>query len=109
MARTRTKLGPGLGIEVIIGTYTCWKTFEANCLTANNIFIGFVTNGEWNSIRMKGNTRPLSVLQIRAEVRKKYATIGVKKLEGMLTPKCKLGHKCFSICFRLYFYDFSLC
>lgn len=49
--------------------------------------LGFVTNGEWNSLRTKGNTRPLSVHEIRAGVRKKYAKLGLKKLQGMLTRK----------------------
>lgn len=51
--------------------------------------LGFTTNGEWNSLRTKGNTRPLSVLQIRSDVRAKYAKLKAKKLIRMLSPKCK--------------------
>ena len=52
------------------------------------LFLGFVTDGEWNSLRTKGNTRPLSVLQIRADVRTKYSHMSLKKMTGMLTPLC---------------------
>ena len=38
-------------------------------------YVGQCTNGEWNSLRCKGNTRPLSVLQIRADSRRKYANM----------------------------------
>ncbi|XP_065893229.1 uncharacterized protein [Dysidea avara] len=47
---------------------------------------GFVTDGEWNSLRTKGNTRPLSVLQIRADVRAKYSRMGFKTMSGMIMP-----------------------
>ena len=36
------------------------------------IFLVFVTDGEWNSLRTKGNTRQLLLLQICANVRMKY-------------------------------------
>lgn len=49
-----------------------------------NAFTGFVTNGEWNSNRTKGNTRPLSVLQIRSDVRSKYGRMSEKRMSGML-------------------------
>ena len=63
-----------------------------------NLFIelGFVSNGEFNFLRTKGYTRPLSVLQIRSNVRKKYSQIGFRALLSMLTPKCKMI-LCFSI------------
>lgn len=48
--------------------------------------IGLTTNLEWNSLRMKGRTRPLSVLQIRADARAKYSRMSAKKMKGMLTP-----------------------
>ncbi len=43
--------------------------------TITIIIIGFVSNGEFNYLRTKGYTRPLSVLQIRSIVRKKYSKI----------------------------------
>ena len=48
---------------------------------------GFVSDGEFNYLRMKGYTRPLSVLQVRSDVRKKYSKLSSKKLLAMLTPK----------------------
>ncbi len=50
------------------------------------LYVGFVSNGEFNSMRVKGNTRPLSVLQIKANARKKYSSIAVSTMVDMLTP-----------------------
>ena len=33
----------------------------------------FVTNGEFNGLRMRGNSRPLYVLQVRSDARSKIA------------------------------------
>ena len=52
--------------------------------------LGFVSDGEFNYLRMKGYTRPLSVLQIRADVRRKYSRLSPKKLLAMLTPNSKI-------------------
>jgi len=49
--------------------------------------LGFVSDGEFNYLRLKGYTRPLSVLQIRSDVRRKYSKLSSKKLSAMLTPK----------------------
>ena len=43
-----------------------------------------------NSLRNKGNTRPLSILQVCSEVRAKYAHMKLVRLAGMLIPFCKL-------------------
>ena len=51
------------------------------------IIIGFVSNGEYKSMRVKGNTRPLSVLQIKANARKKYSSAAHSTMVDMLTPK----------------------
>lgn len=50
-------------------------------------FLGFVSNREYNSMRVKGYTRPLSVLQIRSEARKKYSSMGFKSMLKMVTPQ----------------------
>ena len=47
---------------------------------------GFVSDGEFNYLRSKGYTRPLSVLHIRSTVRKKYSQLGLQTLSSMLTP-----------------------
>lgn len=46
-----------------------------------------VTNGEHNGLRMRGNTRPLHILQVRANARAKISKTSVKMLMAMLTPK----------------------
>ena len=62
-----------------------------NMMTESTLLsLGFVSNGEFNYMRSKGYTRPLSVLQIRTNVRTKYNKIRQKTLLAMLTPKCKL-------------------
>jgi len=48
---------------------------------------GFTTDGEWNSLRTKGNTRPLSIFQIRADARAKFARTGITKMINMITLK----------------------
>ena len=48
-----------------------------------------MSDGEFNYLRMKGYTRPLSVLQIQADGRRKYSRLSSKKLLAMLTPKSK--------------------
>lgn len=52
---------------------------------------GMVTNGEHNGLRIKGNTRPLHVFQVRAEVRAKVARTSVKPLLAMLNPRGEQG------------------
>lgn len=45
-----------------------------------NSVSGFVSNGEYNTMRVQGYTRPLSVLQIRSEAKKKYAKMSFKSM-----------------------------
>ena len=47
---------------------------------------GMVTNGEHNGLRMRGNTWPLHVLQLRAEAKAKSSKTSVKSLLAMLSP-----------------------
>lgn len=58
------------------------------------VCVGFVSNGEYNSMKSHGYTRPLSVLQIRADARKKYSSMGKKTMMDMLTPKRKIKLHC---------------
>ena len=53
----------------------------------NYIHVGFASNGEYNSMRNRGYTRPLSVLQIRSTTRAKYSRLSKKAMLEMLTPK----------------------
>lgn len=57
-----------------------------------NMFLfhaGFTSNGEYNSMRSRGYTRPLSVLQIKANVRTKYSRLSKQTMLNMLTPQSK--------------------
>ncbi len=56
--------------------------------------IGFSSNGEFNSMRATGYTRPLSVLSIRSTVRAKYGRLSEKTMLAMLTPKGKYCSHC---------------
>ena len=61
-----------------------------------------MTNGEWNTLRSKGNTRPLSIFELRSNARNKYNRKSIKVMLGMLTPK---GYtiQC------MYMYECTLC
>lgn len=61
-----------------------WKGSDLNVLFI--IHVGFVSNGEYNSFRAMGYTRPLSVLKIRSMARNKYSKMSVSKMESMLLP-----------------------
>ena len=76
----------------------CLLFIDYTCII---ILLGFTTDGEWNSLRTKGNTRPLSVFQIRANVRAKYSHISLKKLLRMITFSRISYFKAFCV-FHLY-------
>ena len=50
------------------------------CICYTIYFPGFTTDGEFNSLRTKGNTRPLSVFQIRADARAKCSRVSLNKM-----------------------------
>ena len=54
------------------------------------IAVGFTTDGEWNSLRTKGYSRPLSVFQIRSDARSKFSRMSLKRMIAMITPQCML-------------------
>ena len=37
------------------------------------VAVGFTTDGDWNSLHIKGYSRPLSIFQICADVRYKFS------------------------------------
>lgn len=59
-----------------------------------------MTNGEFNKLRSQGYKRPISVIQIKANVRKKYSNKGETALLAMLTPMSMFV--CFSICMHVH-------
>ena len=50
------------------------------------IHVDSVSNGEFNSLRAKGYTRPISIFAIRSQIRNKYARMSHKAMASMLTP-----------------------
>ena len=48
--------------------------------------IGFVSNGEYNVFRLKGYTRPVSVLKVRSSARSKFSSIAISTMEKMFDP-----------------------
>lgn len=86
---------------MIVYTCTCSCTYDTVCmhkasLCVHNEYIitcsfhkGFTSNGEFNTLRCQGITRPLSVLKLRANVRVKYGTMRQEKMRAMLSPKRK--------------------
>lgn len=56
-------------------------------------YIGPVSNGEFNTLRARGYSRPVSILQVRADVRAKYAKIKHGVLKSMLSPLRKCVNK----------------
>ncbi len=55
---------------------------------------GVVTDGEWNTLISNGCTRPLSIFEIRSDVRNKYSRTSIGTLTNMLTPKGMQGLTC---------------
>ena len=58
-----------------------------NVITQSCTSVGFTANGEFNVLRSKGYSRPLSILRIKADSRAKYAKMGVKKMIAMILPE----------------------
>lgn len=50
------------------------------------LVIGLTTDGEFNSLRWHGRTRPLTILQLRTESRAQYQNKSYKTMIEMLTP-----------------------
>ena len=79
---------------VTIGMAVAGKCTKAHLysmkIMSSHYFIslaGFVSDGEFNYMRSKGYTRPLSILQIRTDVRNKFSKTKQDVLLCMLTPK----------------------
>lgn len=53
---------------------------------------GLVTDGEFNTFRARGSTRPVSIFAIRSDARAKYSRLGKKTMLSMITPKCMRIH-----------------
>ena len=67
---------------------------------------GFVSDGEFNFLRAKGYTCPLSVFQVRSNVRNLYSRMSSRKMLGMITPKGNPHrHTYFTFCIVLHICD----
>ena len=51
------------------------------------LFVGFISNREFNFLRLKGNMCPLSILQVHNNVHNIYSRMGLQKMLAMITPK----------------------
>ena len=63
----------------------CECAGACTCMQFNAV--GFCSNGEYNSLRNQGYTRPLSILRIRSDIRSRYARMSKQAMLAMLTPK----------------------
>ena len=57
-----------------------------------------MSNGEYNNFRVKGYTRPLSVIQLMLNARRKYSQMGVKNMRAMLIPQGEHSSVCTCSC-----------
>lgn len=48
---------------------------------------GFVTDGEFNSLRTKGSQRPVSIIQLIMDAKKEANSISFRRIERYLRPK----------------------
>ncbi|CAH3133762.1 unnamed protein product [Porites lobata] len=53
------------------------------------VVVGFVTDGEFNSLRTKGSQRPVSVIQLMADAKSKAKSIPASRIARYLTPNQK--------------------
>ena len=49
------------------------------------IVVGFVTDGEWNSMRTQGSHRPVSVIQLMMDAKKKANKVHINEIRQFLT------------------------
>ena len=82
---------------------TCTHSLYSDSPLYIYMYVGITTNGEFNSLRWKGNTRPLTVLQLKREARAKYQNKGLKSLLDMITP---IG-MCISITRHIHLFQHS--
>ena len=68
-------------------THTSWHCMRA-CMVCYKIgCLGFVTDGEFGSLRQYGRTRPLTIFQIRNTIKNKYLKKKSKALLDHITSE----------------------
>ena len=68
---------------------TVYKNFVEStefCLYNFFHFVGFVTDGEFNSMRTKGSSRPISIIQLIMDSKAEARHINVHIIRKYLTP-----------------------
>ena len=70
-------------------SYVCFfKLLYTVYLLIYNLYlsIGFVTDGEFNSLRTQGSKRPVSVIQLIMDAKNEARAIPSKEIEKFFTP-----------------------
>ena len=74
------------------------------------LFPGFVSDGEFNSLRTQGSEQPVSVIQIMMDVKNKARALSAKQIEKFFLP-VERGIYIYTLFFVLYvtvYFIFSL-
>ena len=62
---------------------------KASMISIGMVPVGFIIDGEWNTIRTMGTDRPISVIQLLMDARKEATLMHVSEIEKCLTiNKC---------------------
>ena len=69
--------------------YVCYACiyFVLHIYSKNLYSVDFVSNGEFNYLRSRGYTHPLSILQIRTNARNKYSRMPQSVMLNMISPR----------------------
>ena len=59
---------------------TCTSQLQVISLPHMYLLTGFTINGEWNSLRVHGNTRPLSIFSLWSMAKSKYSRLWYKTM-----------------------------
>ena len=51
-----------------------------------DLFLGFVTDGEFNSLRTQGTSRPVSVIQLIMDAESEAQSTSSRQIESSLKP-----------------------
>ncbi|XP_072046198.1 uncharacterized protein [Amphiura filiformis] len=53
--------------------------------------VGFVTDGEWNSLRTMGTTRPTSIIQLIMQAKEEASKMRIQRLEDIFKPNLQIN------------------
>jgi hypothetical protein len=69
-----------------ISEHMYYDTVKTVVLWLAILFLGFSTDGEFNSLRTMGSNRPISVIQLLMNAKAKARSMSVKVIEKCLQP-----------------------